>query len=208
MSTQYIVLILLWIAWCALHSALVSPSVTLVIRNRFPYVSRYYRFAYNIVAVVTLIPVLLYSYSFRGPVLFSWQGPWRVVQVALAASALFFFVAGSRRYDLFQFLGFRQIKDEIACSVLTDDCSLDTSGILSVVRHPWYTGGIFIIWARPLDLGAILTNFVITGYFFVGAHLEERKLKNQFGQEYIDYQKRVSMFLPLRWVARQMQKNA
>lgn len=206
-STQYVVLILLWIAWCALHSALVSPSVSLAIRNRFPHVSRYYRFAYNMVAVVTLIPVLLYCYSFRGPELFSWQGPWRVVQVALTASALFFFVAGSRRYDLLQILGLRQIKGENACSVLTDDCSLDTSGILSVVRHPWYTGGIFIIWARPLDLSTILTNVVLTGYFIVGACLEERKLEIQFGSEYIDYKKRVSMFLPHKWFARQKRKN-
>ena len=177
-------------------------------RKRFPYASRYYRIVYNAVAVVTLAPVLLYTFSLRGPALFAWQGPWRSVQIALAVSAVFFFVAGSRRYDLFQFLGLRQLKDGRACSVLTEDCSLDTSGILSMVRHPWYTGGILIIWARPMDMSAILTNLVITGYFAVGAHLEERKLKVQFGQAYTDYQKRVSMFLPFRWMARQKRKKA
>lgn len=207
-TTHYILLVLLWIAWCALHSALVSASVSAAFRNRFPEVSRYHRIVYNIVAVVTLVPVLLYSFSIRGPMVFSWQGPWRLVQMALTISALFFFIAGSRRYDLFQFLGIRQIKEENACVVLTDDCSLDTTGILSVVRHPWYTGGILIIWARPLDTGAILTNIVITGYFVVGAHLEERKLEAQFGQEYADYRKRVSMFLPFKWMTRQMGKNA
>ena len=200
-TTQYIVLILLWIAWCTLHSALVSSSVTLAFRNRFPEGSRYHRIVYNIVAIATLTPVLLYSFSFSGPMVFSWQGSWRFAQIALAIWALFFFIAGSRRYDLLQFLGIRQIKEENACSVLTDDCSLDTSGILNVVRHPWYTGGIFIIWARPLDMGAILTNIVVSGYFVVGAHLEERKLETQFGQEYSDYQKRVSMFLPFKWIA-------
>jgi len=92
-----------------------------------------------------------------------------------------------------QFLGLRQIKDEKSCSVLTDDCSLDTTGILSVVRHPWYAGGILIVWARPLDAAAVLTNLVITGYFIVGAFLEERKLKLQFGQAYDDYRRQVSM---------------
>ena len=207
-TTQYIVLILLWTAWCALHSALISSSITLAFRNRYPEGLRYHRIVYNIVAIVTLAPVLLYSFSIRGPMVFSWQGPWQFIQVALAISALFFLIAGSRRYDLFQFLGFRQLKGAEACSVLTDDCVFDTSGILSVVRHPWYTGGIFIVWTRPLDLGTILTNVVITGYFIVGAHLEERKLERQFGQEYIDYQKRVSMFLPFKWMARQFQKNA
>ncbi len=206
--TQYIVLTILWIAWCALHSVLVSLSVTEPLVKRFPYASRYYRIVYNAVAVVTLAPVLLYTFSLRGPALFAWQGPWRSVQIALAVSALFFFVAGSRRYDFFQFLGLRQVNNEKACSVLTDDCSLDTSGILSVVRHPWYTGGILIIWARPLDTAAILTNLVITGYFLVGAGLEERKLNTQFGQEYTDYQKRVSMFIPIKWMIRQMRKEA
>lgn len=205
---QYILLIILWIAWCALHSALVSLSLTEPLRKRFPYAARYYRIVYNAVSVVTLAPVLLYTFSLRGAPVFSWQGPWRFVQIAMALSALTFFAAGARHYDLFQFLGLRQLKDEKACSVLTDDCSLDTSGILSLVRHPWYTGGILILWARPLDTSAILTNLVLTGYFLVGTRLEERKLTAQFGQEYVDYQQRVSMFLPHKWMARRTRKKA
>jgi protein-S-isoprenylcysteine O-methyltransferase Ste14 len=157
--------------------------------------------------VVTLAPVLLYTFSLRGTPIFSWQGPWWLVQIALTVTALTFFVAGARHYDLFQFLGLRQLKDEKACSVLTDDCSLDTSGVLSLVRHPWYTGGILIIWARPLDTSAILTNLVLTGYFVVGTRLEEWKLTAQFGQEYADYQQRVSMFLPFKWMARRLRKK-
>lgn len=205
--TEYILLIILWIAWCALHSALVSLSLTEPLRKRFPYASRYYRIVYNVVSLVALVPVLLYTFSVRGTPAFSWQGPWRFLQIAMAVSAMVFFVAGARHYDLFQFLGLRQLEDEKACSVLTDDCSLDTSGVLSLVRHPWYTGGILVIWTRPLDTSAILTNLVLTGYFLVGTRLEERKLTAQFGQEYTDYQQRVSMFVPLKWMARRMRKK-
>ena len=206
-TTQYIVLILLWIGWCVLHSTLVSLSFTRFIQNRFPKCARYHRMGYNIVAIVTLIPILLYNVSLSGPVVFSWQGMWRFVQIILIITAIFFFVAGSRQYDLFQFLGIRQITGENDCSVLTDDCSLDTSGILSVVRHPWYTGGILIIWARPLDMGDILTNIVITAYFVIGTLLEERKLEKQFGREYSEYKKRVSMFLPFKWNSGQTKKK-
>ncbi|MGA9479613.1 MAG: isoprenylcysteine carboxylmethyltransferase family protein [Desulfobacterales bacterium] len=205
--TQYTLLVIVWIAWCALHSALVSLSLTEPLRTRFPHAARYYRIVYSTVSVVTLAPVLLYAFSLRGTPIFSWQGPWRFGQIALAGMALTFFIAGARHYDLFQFLGLRQLRDEKACSVLTDDCSLDTSGILSLVRHPWYTGGILIIWARPLDTSAILTNLVLTGYFVVGTRLEERKLTAQFGQEYAEYQRRVSMFLPLKWIAGRMRKE-
>jgi protein-S-isoprenylcysteine O-methyltransferase Ste14 len=126
------------------------------------------------------------------------------VQVLLAGAALFFFTAGARRYDLLQFLGLRQLKDEKSCSVLTDDCSLDTSGILSAVRHPWYTGGILIVWDRPLDTAAVLTHLVITGYFAVGAWLEERKLLVQFGEAYADYRLEVSMYFPVKWIQNQI----
>jgi protein-S-isoprenylcysteine O-methyltransferase Ste14 len=144
--------------------------------------------------------VLVYTYYLSGEPIVSWQGPWRVVPILLGSAALFFLVAGALRYDLRQFLGLRQLEDEKACSVLTDDCTLDTDGVLSVVRHPWYSAGILVVWARPLDLAAILTNLVVSAYFVVGAMQEERKLKVQFGRQYADYQQRVSMLLPIRWV--------
>ena len=48
-----------------------------------------------------------------------------------------------------QFLGLRQINDEKTCSTLTADCSLDTEGVLSVVRHPWYCAGRLWLQKRP-----------------------------------------------------------
>jgi len=195
-----ILLVTLWIAWCVLHSALTSLTVTESLRKRFPDGFRFYRIFFNFIAAATLLPVLLYSFSQRGDPVVTWDGPWRIIPILLGTAALFLFVAGARRYDFFQFLGLRQIRDNKSCSVLTDDCSLDTGGVLSVVRHPWYSGGMLIVWARPLDLAAILTNLVICGYFWVGAILEERKLKVLFGQQYADYQNRVSMLFPTKWL--------
>ena len=196
---RYLFLVILWIAWCTLHSALIAPSVTDRVRRRYPHGFRFYRIFFNTVALATLAPVLIYAFSLEGPLLFAWEGPWRVVQILLAGCALWLFAAGARRYDFLQFLGLRQLRGETSCSMLTEDCSLDTSGVLSLVRHPWYTGGMLIIWARPLDLTAVLTNMALTGYFIVGACLEERKLRLQFGGEYAAYQRRVSMFFPIRW---------
>lgn len=205
---QYALLAGLWITWCALHSGLITLWVTESLRNRFPDAFRYYRIVYNLAAVVTLVPVLLLALSLNGPAVFSWQGGWRVVQILIWVSALFFFISGSRRYDLRQFLGLRQVQDHKTCSALTDDCSLDTSGVLSLVRHPWYSGGILVIWARPLDPGAVVTNLVLTGYFLVGAVLEERKLTAWFGQVYTDYQQRVSMFFPVKWFLQRLGLDA
>ena len=62
----YLLLVTLWIAWCVLHSALTSLTVTESLRKRFPDGFRFYRILYNFIAVATLLPVLLYSFSQRG----------------------------------------------------------------------------------------------------------------------------------------------
>jgi protein-S-isoprenylcysteine O-methyltransferase Ste14 len=205
---QYILLVIVWVIWCALHSALISLAFTESLRKRYPSGFRLYRILYNLFAVATLLPVLFYTFSQRGAAILSWVGPWRIVPILLVTAALILFVTGARRYDLLRFIGLRQIKDEKACSVITDDCSLDTGGVLSIVRHPWYSAGILIVWARPLDLTAILTNLVVSGYLVVGAMLEERKLKVQFSQQYAGYQRRVSMLFPIKWAGRRfLRKN-
>lgn len=197
---HYLLLVILWISWCALHSALIDLSVTESLRKRFPDGFRFYRIVYNLISVVTLVPVVYYGFTLRSAPIVTWPGPWRMIPILLGSVALFFLVAGALRYDLRQFFGLRQLTDEKACSVLTDDCTLDTGGVLAVVRHPWYSAGILIVWARPLDLAAILTNLVINGYFVVGAILEERKLMRQFGRQYANYRQRVSMLLPVKWM--------
>ena len=198
--SRYVVLGLLWGAWCFIHSVMITPTVTDLVRKRFEKFYRYYRIFYNFVALVTLIPVLVYSFSIKGLPVFRWEGPFRIIQGLLVFFAILLFLGGARRYDLAQFIGIRQVQDNSACSIITDGCRLDTGGILGIVRHPWYAGGILIVWARNLDVAAILTNLVIAGYFLIGAFLEERKLRVEFGEEYIDYQKRVSMLFPIKWV--------
>jgi len=196
--SRYVMLISLWGAWCFLHSFLITPTVSGFVLKRFEKTYRYYRLFYNAIALVTLIPVLFYSSSIQWIPVFRWEGPFLIVQGLLVISALLFFIGGSRRYDLAQFLGIRQVRENSACSLLSDDCRLDTGGILGMVRHPWYAGGILIVWARDMDMAAILTNLVITGYFLIGTFLEERKLMVEFGEEYIDYQRRVSMLFPFK----------
>lgn len=202
--TRYVVLISLWVAWCFLHSFMIIPAVTGFVQKRFEKAYPYYRIFYNVMALVTLTPVLVYSFSIKGPAVFRWEGPFRIVQGLLAGSALLLFIGGAKRYDLAQFLGIRQVLENSACSILTDDCHLDTGGILGMVRHPWYAGGILIVWARNLDMATIFTNLVITGYFLIGAFLEERKMLAEFGEEYIGYQRRVSMLFPFKWVIQKL----
>ncbi len=197
---KFVYLTILWIAWCALHSGLITRSVTGYFERRLGHRFRFYRLMFNGVSLATLAPVVVYTFSVHGSPFFSWGGPQRIVQILLIAVAFALFFAGRRHYDTLQFLGVRQLKQADACATLSKDCKIDTDGILGMIRHPWYVGGMLVVWARDLDGAAIITNTVITAYFIVGAFWEERKLTRQYGKDYQEYQKQVSMFFPYKWL--------
>jgi protein-S-isoprenylcysteine O-methyltransferase Ste14 len=55
-----------------------------------------------------------------------------------------------------------------------------------------------------MDMAALAGNCVLTVYIVVGTLLEERKLVHEFGDAYRNYQRRVSMFVPLKWIRRRI----
>ena len=204
---KYLILSALVIAWCFLHSAMISISVTEYLKRSLGSQFRYYRLFYNVVSVITLIPVLLFSYSVRTEPIFSWDGYLRIVQVLLLGTAVLLFFLGSRHYDARQLLGIKQIREGTSNKAITDSGKLDTSGVLGMIRHPWYAAGIFLLWAGQLDISAIIVNTILTAYLIIGASLEEKKLVREFGMEYRAYQARVSMFLPYQWVKSKIKKR-
>lgn len=203
----YWLLALIWSAWCFFHSFFISRSVDRFLRKRLGDGYRYVRVGYNLLALASLVPVLVFSESLRAAPVFSWAGPLRIGQGLMLLGAFLLFAAGARRYDFLQFAGLRQIRSVNDCSAITEDCSIDTTGVLGVVRHPWYSGGILLIWARNLDPAALVTNTVLTVYFIVGAFLEERKLLDEYGASYRAYQRRVSMLVPVKWLLGRWRSN-
>jgi len=57
-----------------------------------------------------------------------------------------------------------------------------------------------LIWATNLDATAVIVNIILSVYVIVGTLLEERKLIREFGDEYREYQKKVSMLFPVKWI--------
>jgi protein-S-isoprenylcysteine O-methyltransferase Ste14 len=161
---------------------------------------RFYRLFYNGFAIVTLIPVAIYSCTVQSDPIFVWDGYLRVVQVLLFVIAIYLFFAGMTHYDALQFLGIRQAKQKNISEGMTKTGRLNATGILGMIRHPWYVGAIAFIWARQLDISAIIVNVILTAHFIIGTYLEERKLVAEFGDEYRAYQKEVPMFIPYKWL--------
>ena len=196
----YVTLALLWSLWCVVHSTLVSVTVTDYLKPRLGNHFRFYRLFYNGFAIVTLIPIAIYSYTVQNEPVFSWDGYLRVVQVFLFFIAIYLFFAGITHYDALQFLGIRQLKQNSISEGMTKTGQLNATGILGMIRHPWYVGAIAFIWARQLDVSAIIVNIILTAHLIIGTYLEERKLVAEFGDEYRAYQKEVPMFIPYKWL--------
>ena len=201
---NHFLLAIFWIVWCAIHSGMISVRATDFFKRRLGAHYRFYRLFFNFVAVATIIPVLLYTKYIESHVLFRWEGLLVVVQVLLLALAGLLIIAGAKHYDMLQFLGLRQIMTGASHNLLTESGQLSTSGILGVTRHPWYLATILLIWAGPpaFTTSTLVTNAVLSIYLVVGTILEERKLILEIGEDYREYQGKVSMLVPYKWLAR------
>ena len=196
---RYLLLALAWTAYCTLHSAMISETATGFLKRRLGDCFRFYRLFFNSVATLTLIPVLWYSHSLRQEAIFRWEGVWLVPQNLLLACGILLVVAGGIHYSLGQFIGLSQLRGASSGGMATGG-GIDSSGVLGLVRHPWYTAVVLLLWAGDLDAAALVSNGVLTVYIVIGTLLEERKLLHEFGDAYRSYQGRVSMFVPLKWI--------
>jgi methanethiol S-methyltransferase len=197
---EYLILALLWIIFCFLHSALISVSVSDYFQRKLKETYRFYRLFYNIFSIVTLIPVVIYSRSIRQEPFFVWNGYLLSVKYLLILTGILCFVLGAQRYSASRFFGFAQIKEGKSPNLINKSGKLSSRGILGVVRHPFYAGIFPLIWANDLDVTALIINVILSIYVVIGTLLEERKLIAEFGDAYLNYQQRVSMLFPLQWI--------
>ena len=84
-------------AWCVLHSAMISLSVTEYLKKHLGSAYRFYRLFFNLVSILTLIPAALFAHSVKTQAIFDWSGYWRIGQVILLRTAVLLFVFGGRK---------------------------------------------------------------------------------------------------------------
>ncbi len=200
--SDYILLSFLWSAYCVVHSALISVKVTEFFKRTLGDRYRFYRLFFNLFSVGTLVPLLFYSHSpgwNRAP-LFVWEGNMRIAQYGFIGLALFLAFSVLRHYSMMKFLGIHQIRRRGSKNAMTETGELDSSGVLGVVRHPWYLAVLILLWASDLDVSGIIINVILTVYLVIGTNLEEQKLLLEFGDQYKIYQGQVSMFIPVKWL--------
>ena len=180
---------------------MISLTVTGYLAQRLGQAYRFYRLFFNGVAMLTLLPIYFYGQSINSPLFLVIQGPMQPIRIILFFTSLLLFVLGARAYDLKYFAGLRQIRQPPLSSP-QDTSTFKTRGILSVTRHPWYLGGILLIWSyKPrMSVADVMVNTILTLYFVIGATLEDKKLKKTMRGTYSQYAATVSMLFPGKWL--------
>jgi protein-S-isoprenylcysteine O-methyltransferase Ste14 len=186
-----------WVAYFAVHSVLASLAVKGWVARRRPSLVPAYRLAYNVLAVLLLAPVLALVHVSSGPPVWAWSGLGRWAADALALAALGGVLWSLRHYDGQEFLGLRQWHER-RTSVL-DQERLRISPLHRVVRHPWYTLSLVLVWTRDMDAAWLLSCVLVTLYFVVGLRLEEAKLLRYHGEVYAAYRRSVPALVPRPW---------
>jgi protein-S-isoprenylcysteine O-methyltransferase Ste14 len=189
-------LAILWILWCSLHSLLISSSFLARVRGLWQEKFAYYRLTYNAFSLFTLIPVVVYQQLLAEEIIFFWSGPWLVLKFAMYVASFILFYGGYQVFDIQYVLGIKQI-DEMRQGRKTEAVDFNTTGILEYVRHPWYSGAILLVWAfGPISDVSLISKIILTAYIIIGTFLEEKKLIHELGEPYLEYRKRVPMFIP------------
>ena len=199
----------LWIVWCAMHSLLITPCISDYIKNQIGTKARYYRLVYNVLSIVTLLPLLVFTWIDSGEVVFSWSGWPVVIRFIFFVAAMLCFLGGAKGYNLQNFLGLEQIREGRDSLLLGTEQSFSEAGVSGLVRHPWYVGSFMFVWSvfavyyeKNFAVAVILSIYLVIGTF-----LEERKILAEHGELYRKYRARVSMFVPVKWLFRRYFNN-
>ncbi len=195
-TSQLCILALLWFAYGAIHSLLATLELQRRFAARWPNLLPLYRLLYNGVAIILLLPPLLLTFAWRGPLLWEWRGIGAWLAHLLALTAGLGFLWTLRYYDLQTFLGLRQWRQG---SKAADQEPFHLSPVHRYVRHPWYFFSLVILWTRAMDPALLLASTMITWYFVLGSRLEESKLIIYHGDVYRRYREQVPALLPLPW---------
>lgn len=84
----------------------------------------------------------------------------------------------------------------------SDKHKLQTKGLFSISRHPFYLGFILILFSscllcpNPLNILAFLGAWFIHHFIMIE---EEKFLESHYGEEYRQYKKRVNRYLTLKY---------
>ena len=135
--------------------------------------------------------------------LFEAEGLTRVILRVMFILPVTGFVWGVKALGLFDPFGIKGILD-YQRNTKSRPVVFTVRGPYQWVRHPLYLFILVMIWSCPnLTTDRLLFNILWSVWIFVGTILEERDLVEQFGDAYREYQKKVPMLFPCKFIKKE-----
>jgi len=138
--------------------------------------------------LLTVIGIILFSYILKiGTVSGVWSLFFRIFGGAFSVIGIIIWFIGALRSGMDKNISENKLK---------------TDGIYSRVRNPMYSGlwilcfGISLFWANLFLIPIFFVNWMIMTIVLINT--EEKWLANLYGDEYLEYKKRVNRCIPIK----------
>ena len=153
---------------------------------------KYYRVLYSAFATITLALLLWCQFTIHSFVLWHVPVAESILSLLTASAGLLIMLICIKKY-------FYNLSGIDVFIKRKTPVTLEQKGLHQVVRHPLYSGTLLFVWSAFLYY-PILANLIacicITIYTRTGIYFEEKKLREEFGNEYENYTKKVPMLFP------------
>jgi len=194
---KYLLIILLWAGYCALHSFLISIRFTNLMSGLLKKYYSFYRLFYVLISTILLVLLINFTEQSDKTVIITYTPLLNFFRQVLSyGSVLIFFWAFLFNYDPLTFFGIRQILNLFKVKKTEQSNKIKRNGVLGIIRHPMYFALIIFFWCGTFKATDIIVNALLTIYIIIGTMLEERKLVLEFGESYTKYQEEVPMLIP------------
>jgi len=190
--------LIIWLA-CLLYGWVHSWMASLGLKQQArrligpPVFDRYYRLAFNLFSVLTLLPLLALPLLLPDQRLYQIPFPWMLINLTGQGLAVLILIIGILQTGAMEFIGLRQVFDPVEA----ESSQLVTDGLYRWMRHPLYTAGLTFLWLSPvMSLNLFALYVGLSAYLVIGAHYEERKLLRIYGEAYRAYRQKTPMLIP------------
>lgn len=190
--SYHLILALGWMLYAFLHSFLADSRVKARVSNGMGGAYKYYRLLYSIFAAITIVIILGYQFSNPSPEVFSPVVISDVAGGAVTVIGLTGMAICIKKY-------FMNLSGVDVLLKKEHQSVLEVKGLHRAVRHPLYTSTLMFCWGLFLILpyfDNLIACLIITGYTLFGIKLEEKKLHEEFGQQYSAYAETTPMIIP------------
>lgn len=179
LNSTHVFMIILWLLYFSIHSLFASLWFKQFILSSYPWIMPWYRLAYNLLAILLLIPPVFLMLMFPGDIVWQWSGNWRYLSYSLTLAAIAGFFLSLKSYDSAEFLGTLQLKE--GRKDIKERESFHLSVFHRYVRHPWYVFALILIWTRDMYVSYLISAVLMSLYFILGSYLEEKTDRFSWG---------------------------